>query len=65
MDVNEQMAKMTEVPKSMLIGNRFDRCFTDPERAAGGVNETLKEGFVTNYDLAIHTPKWPGDSGLF
>ena len=56
LEVNEQMAKMTEVPKTMLIGKRFDKCFTDPERAAAGVKQTLKEGFVTNYDLAIHTP---------
>ncbi len=56
MEVNEQMAKMTEVPKNMLIGGRFDQCFTDPVRAAAGVNETLTDGFVTNYDLAIHTP---------
>jgi PAS domain S-box-containing protein len=56
MEVNEQMAKMTEMPKTMLIGSRFDKCFTDPQRAAAGVEQTLKEGFVTNYDLAIQTP---------
>ncbi len=56
MEVNEQMATLTEIPKTMLIGSRFDKCFTDPERAAAGVNETLTDGFVTNYDLAIHTP---------
>ncbi len=52
-DVNEQMARLTEMPRTMLIGSRFDACFTDPERAAAGVRKTLSEGMVTNYDLTL------------
>ncbi|HZO81891.1 MAG TPA: PAS domain S-box protein [Candidatus Binataceae bacterium] len=52
-DVNEQMARMSEMPRTMLIGSRFDACFTDPERAAAGVHMTLREGAVTNYDLTL------------
>jgi len=42
LDVNEQMARLTGVPKAMLIGSRFDRCFTEPERAAAGVRTAIK-----------------------
>ena len=55
-DVNEQMVKLTEVPKDHLIGSRFDNYFTEPKRAAAGVRKTLSEGFVTNYELTLRTP---------
>jgi PAS domain S-box-containing protein len=55
-DVNEQMVRLTEVPKEKLIGSRFDRFFTEPDRAAAGVKKTLKEGYVTNYELTLKTP---------
>ncbi len=46
-DVNEQMVKLTEVPKQSLIGSRFNNYFTEPARAALGVRQTLAEGYVT------------------
>ena len=55
LDVNGQMTKLTGVPKAMLIGSRFDRCFTEPERAAAGIGTAIKAGFVTNYDLTLST----------
>jgi PAS domain S-box-containing protein len=55
-DVNEQMVRLTEIDKHALIGSRFDRYFTEPERAAAGVRQTLRESFVTNYELTLRTP---------
>ncbi|HKQ60065.1 MAG TPA: PAS domain S-box protein [Candidatus Polarisedimenticolaceae bacterium] len=55
-DVNEQMVRLTEVTKEKLIGSRFDRYFTEPDRAATGVKRTLKEAYVTNYELTLKTP---------
>jgi PAS domain S-box-containing protein len=55
-DVNEQMVRLTEVPKQALIGSRFDRYFTEPGRAAAGVRQTLNEAYVTNYELTLKTP---------
>src|SRR6185503_2108985 len=40
-DVNEQMVRLTEIAKEHLIGSRFDRYFTEPDRAAAGVRKTL------------------------
>ncbi|HZT05533.1 MAG TPA: PAS domain S-box protein [Chloroflexota bacterium] len=54
-DVNEQMVKLTEVPKQNLIGSRFDSYFTEPAYAAAGVRQTLNQGFVTNYELTLRT----------
>jgi PAS domain S-box-containing protein len=55
-DVNEQMVRLTEVPKDQLIGSRFDAYFTEPDRAAAGVRKTLSESYVTNYELTLSTP---------
>ena len=55
-DVNQQMVRLTEVAKEALIGSRFDRYFTEPERAAAGVRQTLNEAYVTNYELTLRTP---------
>ncbi|HUA36184.1 MAG TPA: PAS domain S-box protein [Candidatus Binataceae bacterium] len=52
-DINEQLAKLTEVPKKFLIGSRFDTYFADPARAKEAVEKTLADGFVTNYDLVL------------
>jgi two-component system sensor histidine kinase/response regulator len=52
-DMNEQLAKMTEVPRNLLIGSRFDSYFADPERAAQAVDQTLADGFVTDFDLVL------------
>ncbi len=55
-DVNEQMVRLTEIPKEKVIGSRFDRYFTEPARAAAGVRKTLNEFYVTNYELTLRTP---------
>jgi two-component system, sensor histidine kinase and response regulator len=52
-DMNEELARMTEVPRKMLIGSRFDSYFTDPERAAQTFARTLEEGFVAGVDLTM------------
>jgi PAS domain-containing protein len=39
-----------------LIGSRFDRYFTEPPRAAAACAQTLREGYVTNYELTLRTP---------
>ncbi|HEY3364662.1 MAG TPA: PAS domain S-box protein [Symbiobacteriaceae bacterium] len=55
-DVNEQMVRLTETAKAALIGSRFDSYFTRPVMAAAGVRQTLREGYVTNYELTLRTP---------
>jgi PAS domain S-box-containing protein len=55
-DVNEQMVRLTEIPKETLIGSRFDRYFTEPVLAAKGVRQTLSDGYVTNYELTLKAP---------
>ncbi len=55
-DVNEQMVRLTEIAKDQLIGSRFNAYFTEPDRAASGVRQTLHEGYVTNYELTLQTP---------
>ncbi|MBI3563529.1 MAG: PAS domain S-box protein [Gammaproteobacteria bacterium] len=55
-DVNQQMVRLTEISKEQLIGSRFDGYFTEPDRAAIGVRKTLKESYVTNYELTLRTP---------
>src|SRR5579859_371920 len=55
-DVNEQMVRLTEAEKGKLIGSRFEAYFTEPQRAAAGVKQTLREGYVTNYELTLQSP---------
>ena len=52
-DGNEQLARLTEVPKKILIGSRFDSYFTEPARAADAIEMALADGSVTNYDLVL------------
>ncbi len=52
-DGNEQLAKLTKMPKKMLIGSRFDGYFEDPARAAAAIEKTLADGYITNYDLVM------------
>lgn len=54
-DGNEQLVKLTEVPKKILIGSRFDSYFSDPATAAAAIAKTLADGWVTNYDLVLRT----------
>ncbi|MBI3269965.1 MAG: PAS domain S-box protein [Planctomycetes bacterium] len=50
-DVNEQTVKLTGYNRKQLIGSPFVDYFTEPERARSGVEQTFREGFVTNYEL--------------
>src|SRR5204863_794 len=52
-DVNEQMARLTGYGREQLIGSAFKEYFTEPERAASGVRQTLAQGSVTIYDLVL------------
>ena len=52
-DVNEQMVRLTGVPREGLIGSAFPSYFTDSERVVAGVRRTLREGSVTNYELVL------------
>jgi PAS domain S-box-containing protein len=52
-DVNEQMIKLIGYTRDELIGSSFRDYFTEPERAAAGVRQTLAQGSVTNYELVL------------
>jgi PAS domain S-box-containing protein len=52
-DVNEQMVKLIGYSRDELIGSAFKGYFTEPERAAAGVRQTLSQGSVTNYELVL------------
>jgi PAS domain S-box-containing protein len=52
-DVNEQMIRLTGYTRDELIGSPFKEYFTEPDRAAAGVRQTLGQGQVTNYELVL------------
>ena len=52
-DGNEQLARLTELPKKILFGSRFDSHFSDPARARAAVEKALAQGYVTNVDLTL------------
>jgi PAS domain S-box-containing protein len=54
-DVNEQTIRLTGYSREDLIGSSFKDYFTEPERAAAGVRQTLAEGSVTNYELVLRS----------
>ncbi|HKV56442.1 MAG TPA: PAS domain S-box protein [Candidatus Binataceae bacterium] len=54
-DVNEQTAKLTGYSRKQLIGSPFVNYFTDPELARDGVEQTFREGLVTNYELVLRS----------
>ncbi len=54
-DVNEQMVLLTGVPREELVGAQFKDFFTDPDRAAAGVRQTLREGSAADYELSVAT----------
>src|SRR6185436_5328163 len=43
-DVNEQMVRLTGYPRDELVGSPFRDYFTEPDRAAQGVGQTLEAG---------------------
>jgi PAS domain S-box-containing protein len=54
-DVNEQTMRVTGYGREELIDSSFPDYFTDPARARAGVEQTLAEGFVTNYVLVLRS----------
>ena len=50
-DVNKQMEALTGCTRDELIGAPFKDFFTDPDRAAAGINLVLAEKKVTDYEL--------------
>ena len=54
-DVNQQMESLTEHSREELIGSRFNRYFTEPERAEEAIRLVLREGKVTNYELTARS----------
>jgi len=54
-DVNEQMCRMAEYPRTELVGSPFKHYFTEPELADLGVKRTFAAGMVTNYELVLQT----------
>ncbi len=54
-DVNEQMASLTGYGREQLIGSDFKGYFIEPGRAGTGVQQTLTDGFVTNYELLLRS----------
>src|SRR5919198_1774002 len=51
-DVNQQMETLTGCSREELIGTRFKQYFTDPDLAEQGIRTVLREGKVTDYELA-------------
>jgi PAS domain S-box-containing protein len=54
-DVNEQMVKLTGRTRKQLVDSAFVQYFTEPNRAASGIRETLDKGLVTNYELVLRS----------
>jgi PAS domain S-box-containing protein len=52
-DGNEQLAQLTELPKKVLFGSRFDSHFSEPAKARAAVEKALADGYVTNVDLTL------------
>ena len=52
-DVNEAMCRMVRRQRNQLVGSAFHHYFTEPQRAAEGVQLTFREGSVANYVLTL------------
>ena len=54
-DVNEEATRLTGYPRKLLINSRFSKYFTDPERASAGVQKTLADLRVIDYEMLLVT----------
>lgn len=52
-DVNETICRMCGYARNELIGTPFADYFTEPKKARAGVQETLEQGYVTEYALTL------------
>ena len=52
-DVNDRMCQMTGYTRAELIGTSFTDYFTEPDHAHRGVEQTFREGVVTEYALTL------------
>ena len=54
-DINQQTEFLTGYTREELIGTAFKDFYTDPERANKGIQEVLRQGKVTNYELTVRS----------
>ena len=54
-DVNEEATRLTGYSRKHMVNSVFSEYFTEPEQARGGVEQTLAEGRVFGYELALLT----------
>jgi len=54
-DVNEEATRLTGYSRKHLVSTRFNDYFTEPVRAAAGIDQTFAEGRVTGYELVMVT----------
>src|SRR5579885_3067597 len=54
-DGNEQLARLTEIPKKVLFGSLFESIFVDPENSEKVIRKTFADGFIANADLVVRS----------
>jgi PAS domain S-box-containing protein len=52
-DLNRQMEQIAGYTREELIGTRFSAYFSQPEVATAGIEQTLRDGLVTNLELVL------------
>ncbi|HZO81108.1 MAG TPA: PAS domain S-box protein [Candidatus Binataceae bacterium] len=52
-DGNQQLSRLTELPKKALLGTLFETYFTDPSAARDAIRKTFADGFVSNVELVV------------
>src|SRR5437899_5774050 len=55
LDVNEEATRLTGYSRKHLVNSKFGPYFTESERAARGVQQTLAERRVIGYELTLIT----------
>jgi len=53
LDVNEATVKIVGLDREGLIGSNFADYFTEPKKARDGIQETLRNGAVRNFELML------------
>lgn len=54
-DGNEQLARLTELPRQSLLGSPFDAYFADRGAAQQAIKKTFVDGYVSNVDLLLRS----------